>query len=158
MEQTGSFSLLIIKCKKRGMTERQGYWTRRSKNLNIWEALSLDGRENENHNHRKLTKWTTVLSNSMNYEPRHVGPPKTDGSWWRVLTKCGPLEKGMANHFSILALRTPWTVQKGKKIGHWTRNSPVSSMLLEKNREITSERTKPQWKQCPVVDVTGDGI
>ena len=24
-----------------------------------------------------------------------------------VLTECGPLEKGMANHFSILALRTP---------------------------------------------------
>ena len=23
------------------------------------------------------------------------------------LTECGPLEKGMANHFSILALRTP---------------------------------------------------
>ena len=34
-------------------------------------------------------------------------PPKMDGSWWRVLTECGPLEKGMANHFSILALRTP---------------------------------------------------
>ena len=30
-----------------------------------------------------------------------------DGSWWRVLTKCGPLEKGMANHFSIFALRIP---------------------------------------------------
>ena len=29
-----------------------------------------------------------------------------DGSWWRGLTECGPLEKGMANHFSILALRT----------------------------------------------------
>ena len=26
---------------------------------------------------------------------------------WRVLTKCGPLEKGMAIHLSILALRTP---------------------------------------------------
>ena len=25
------------------------------------------------------------------------------------------LEKGMANHFSMLALRTPWTVWKGKK-------------------------------------------
>ena len=25
-----------------------------------------------------------------------------DWSQWRVLTKCGPLEKGMANHFSIL--------------------------------------------------------
>ena len=24
-----------------------------------------------------------------------------------ILTECGPLEKGMANHFSILALRTP---------------------------------------------------
>ena len=29
------------------------------------------------------------------------------GPWWRDLTECGPLEKGMANHFSILALRTP---------------------------------------------------
>ena len=29
-----------------------------------------------------------------------------DRSWWRVLTKHDPLEKGMANHFSILALRT----------------------------------------------------
>ena len=38
----------------------------------------------------------------------------------RPLTKCGPLEKGMANHFSILALRTPWT---GRKIWHWKMNS-----------------------------------
>ena len=30
------------------------------------------------------------------------------------------LEKGMANHFSIIALRTPWTVWKSKKI-RWTR-------------------------------------
>ena len=36
------------------------------------------------------------------------------GSWWRVLTKRGPQEKGMANHFSILALRTPWTVERQK--------------------------------------------
>ena len=40
-------------------------------------------------------------------KPCCVGPPKTDGSWWRGMTECGPLEKGMANHFSILALRTP---------------------------------------------------
>ena len=40
---------------------------------------------------------------------RAVAPlgPKMGGSWWRGLTECGPLEKGMANHFSILALRTP---------------------------------------------------
>ena len=40
-------------------------------------------------------------------KPCRVGPPKMDGSWWRGLTECGPLEKGVANHFSILALRTP---------------------------------------------------
>ena len=78
-----------------------------------------EGRQGENHNHRKLTNLITALSNSMklcltrwNYEPGCIGPPKMDGSWWRVLTKCGPLEKGMANHFSILALRTPWTIWK----------------------------------------------
>ena len=59
-----------------------------------------------------------------NYEPCRVRIPKTDGSSWRVLTKRGPQEKGMANHFSILALGTPWTVWKGKKIGHWKMNSP----------------------------------
>ena len=40
-------------------------------------------------------------------KPCHLGPPKMVGSWWRGLTECGPLEKGMANHFSILALKTP---------------------------------------------------
>ena len=34
------------------------------------------------------------------------------------------MEKGMANHFSILALRTPWTVWERKMIGYWKRNSP----------------------------------
>ena len=48
-------------------------------------------------------------------KPCHVGPPKMEGLCWRGLTECGPLEKGMANHFSILALRIPWTVWKGKK-------------------------------------------
>ena len=47
-------------------------------------------------------------------------------SQWRVLTKCGPLEKRMANHFCILALRTPWTLWKDKRIGHWKMNSQVS--------------------------------
>ena len=48
------------------------------------------------------------------YEACRARPPETDGSWWRVLTKRGPLEKGMANRFSMLVLRTPWTVWKGK--------------------------------------------
>ena len=40
-------------------------------------------------------------------KPCCVGPSKMVRSWWRVLTECGPLEKEMANHFSILALKTP---------------------------------------------------
>ena len=40
-------------------------------------------------------------------EPCRAGPPKMDESEWRVLTKRGPLEEGMANSYSILAVRTP---------------------------------------------------
>ena len=84
-----------------------------------------EGRQTENHNQRKLkSHGPQPCLTQWNYEPFRVGPPKMDRSWWRVLTKPGPLEKGMANHFSILALRTPWTVWKGKKIGHWKMNSP----------------------------------
>ena len=54
-----------------------------------------------------LTQW--------NYKPCHVGPPKTDRSWWRVLTKHGPLEKGMANHLSILAWEPHEQYEKAKR-------------------------------------------
>ena len=50
----------------------------------------------------------------------------------------------MANHFSILALRTPWTIWKGKMTGYWKRNCPgqqVPNMLLEVSGEIT-----PEWR------------
>ena len=49
---------------------------------------------------------TTALSNSVKLS-HATGQPKMGRSWWRGLTECGPLEKGMANHFSILALRIP---------------------------------------------------
>jgi len=71
-----------------------------------------------------------------NNEPCRVGPQEMDGSWWRFLKKYGPLDKEMANHFSILALITPWTVCKGKQIGHWKRNSSgwyVPNMLQFKS-------------------------
>ena len=38
-----------------------------------------------------------------------------DRSWQRVLTKHGPLEKGMANHFSILVLKNPMNIMKRQK-------------------------------------------
>ena len=44
-----------------------------------------EGRKNENQNHKKLTKLThrpQPCLTQYNYEPCHVGPPKTDGSRW----------------------------------------------------------------------------
>ena len=79
-----------------------------------WKPQSWKTNQTESQPH--LTQW--------NYESCCVGPPKRDRSWWRVLTKCGALEKGMANHFSILALRTPWTIWKDKKILPWKMNFP----------------------------------
>ena len=90
-----------------------------------------------------------------------MGPPKTDGSWWRGLTECGPLEKGMAKHFSILALRTPWAEWKGKMIGHWKTNSrSVGAQYASgdqwRNNFRKNEGMEPKQKQYPVVDMTGD--
>ena len=89
-----------------------------------------------------VTKSRTWLSDWTKLKPCPIGPPKIGGSWWRGLTDCGPLEKGMANHYSILALRTSWTVWKGKKIGHWVVNFPGAQKLLEISGEITPERMK----------------
>ena len=41
-----------------------------------------------------------------------TGQLKTGGSWWRGLTECGPLEKGMANHFQCSCLENPMNSMK----------------------------------------------
>ena len=95
-------------------------------------------------NERKWSHGPQPRLTQRNYELCSDGPPKRD-SRWRVLTKHSPLEKGMANHFRILALRTPWTVWKGKKIWHWKMNFPgreVPNMPLEISGKITLERNK----------------
>ena len=74
-----------------------------------------------------LTKWTFVgkvmslLFNILSmlvitFLPRSV---------ILFLTKCGPLEKGMATDYSILAWRVPWTEEPGRlqsmgsqRVGH----------------------------------------
>ena len=102
-----------------------------------------------------LTQW--------NYEQCRVGPPKMDRSWWRVLTKCGPLENGMEDHFSIFALRTPWAVWKGKKERTLKNELPrlvgAQYATVEKWRHNfrKNEEMEPKQKQYLVVDVMGDG-
>ena len=50
---------------------------------------------------------TTVLSNSVKLSHASGATQDRRVMVERGLTECGPLEKGMANHFSILAFRTP---------------------------------------------------
>ena len=89
--------------------------------------------QSENHNHRKLIKlitWTTAVFNSIKLWAMPCRATQ-DGSWWRVLTKCGPLKKAMANiqysylenpmnsncqimkwkSLSCVWLCDPWTIQ-----------------------------------------------
>ena len=93
--------------------------------LNSLLSLSIRGQTKWTPKYRKVTKlitWTTALSNSMKLWAMPCRATQDRRSWWRDLTKRGPLEKGMTNHFSILALKTPWTVWKAKKIGQWKMN------------------------------------
>ena len=86
-----------------------------------------------------LTQW--------NYEPCCVGPPKTDGSWWRVLTKCGPLEKGMANYFKYSCLENPMNSlkrQKDRPLKDELPRSVGAQYATEIDGELTPERMKRQ--------------
>ena len=92
-----------------------------------------------------------------------VGQPKTGRSWWRDLTECGPLEKGMANHFSILALRTPMISMKRQNDRILKEKLPrsVGAQYATgnqwRNNSRKNEGMKPKQKQYPTVDVTDDG-
>ena len=86
------------------------------------------------------------------------------GSWWRVITKCDPLEKGKAK----------------KALQYSCLENPMNSMKMQKDRTLKDElprlvgaqyATGDQWrnnsrknegmeskqKQHPVVDMTSDG-
>ena len=78
------------------------------------------------------------------------------------LTKQGPVENRMAHHFSILALRIPWTVWKGKKYNNERRtprlvDAQYATGEVQRNSSRKNEEAEPERKQHPVVDVTSDG-
>ena len=97
-----------------------------------------------------------------NYEPCLVGPPKTDGSQWKVLTRHGPLEKGMANH-SCSCLENPMNSMKRQKDRTLKDELPRSVGVQYatgnqwRNNSRKKEEKEPKQKQHPVVDLTGDG-
>ena len=85
-----------------------------------------------------------------------------DGSRWRDLTECGPLEKGMANHFSIRALETPMNSMKRQndRILKEELSRSVDAQYAPgdqwRNNSRKNEGMEPKQKEYPAVDVTGD--
>ena len=76
---------------------------------------------------RWLKYWSFGISPSNEY----LGLIFFRIDWFDLFAVHGPLEKGMANHFSILASRTPWTVWIGLKmegsISRWVKTWPLES-------------------------------
>ena len=125
-----------------------------------------EGRQNENHNHRKLTNlitWTTALSNSMKLwampcratQDRQVMEESSDKTWSTGEGNGKPLQYScLENPMSSMKRQKDRTVKDelSRTIGahyatgdQWRNNS-------RKNEEMDREQ-----KQHPVVDMTGDG-
>ena len=84
-----------------------------------------------------------------------------DGSWWRVLTKCGPLEKGLASHFSIL--ENAMNIMKRQKDRTLKDELPRSVGAQYgtgdqwRNNSRKNEETETKQNKHAVVDVMSDG-
>ena len=101
--------------------------------------------------HHRITrlKCLGIFNETMSHT---VQGHQDDSSWWRVLTKHGSLGKGTANHFSILALRTPWTVWKsqclweGVKLLH---DVAVVSAVQPRESATCMHTSPPSWTSPP---------
>ena len=86
-----------------------------------------------------------------------------DRSWWRVLTKYGPLEKGMEKLPQYSCLENPVNSVKRQKDMTLKYELPRSVGAQYdtgeewRNNSRKNEELEPKQKQHPVVDVTGDG-
>lgn len=79
-------------------------------------------------------EWSCITQ--WSYEPFCAGLPRTYGSQWRVLTKRGSREEGMANHSTIFATRNSWAVWKGKKIWYQKMSPSRSEGVQYATREV----------------------
>ena len=86
-----------------------------------------------------------------------------DGSWWRVLTKHGPTGEGNGEPLQYSCLENPMKNmirQKCLTLKDKLLRSVGSQYVTGedwRNNSRKNEETEPKQKQCPVVDVTGDG-
>ena len=111
----------------------------------------------------KLITWTTACLTQWNYEPCRVGPPKMDGSWWRVLKKPWSTGEGNGKPLQYFCLENPMNSMKSQKDRTLKDELPRSvgaqytTRDQRRNNSRKNEEMEPKWKERPVVDVTGDG-
>ena len=118
------------------------------------------------HNHRKLIKlitWTTALSNSM----KLLAMPcrATQDEWVMVHSsdKMWSTGEGNGKPLQHSFLENPMNCMKRQK-GMTLKDELPRSVGAQyatgkewRKNSRKNEETKPKWKQCPVVDETGDG-
>ena len=116
---------------KPGLENFEDYFTSMWDKYNcvvVWAFFGIAFLWDWNENWSFLVLWPLLsFSNLLMYSMQHLRASSYFRIWnssTGIPDRMWSLEKGMANHFSILALRTPWTVWKGKMIGYWKRNSP----------------------------------
>ena len=82
-----------------------------------------------------------------------------DGSWWKGLTECGPLEKGPLQ-YSCLENTMNSMKRKNDRILKEELPSSVGAQYATgdqwRNNSKKNEGLEPKQKQYPAVDVTGD--
>ena len=117
-----------------------------------------------NHNYRKLTKlvtWITALSNWMELwamlcraQDRWVMVENSDKIWF--------IGEGNGKPLQYSCLDNPMKIMKKQKDDseRWTPHVGRCPICCRRRLEKylwKNEEVEPKWKQCPVVDVTGDG-
>ena len=82
-----------------------------------------------------------------------------NGSWWRVLTKCSPLENGEPLQYSCLKNSMNYMKrQKDRTLKDELPRSVGAQYATGdqwRNNSRKNKETEPRQKQHPVVDVTG---
>ena len=125
-----------------------------------------EGRQTENHNHRKLTTlitWTTTSSNSMKQSAMPCGATQDRGVMVESSDKMWPTGEGNDKPLQYPCLENPMNGMKRQKHRILKEEFPrsVGAQYATgdqwRNNSRKNKETETKQKQHPVVDVTGDG-
>ena len=121
----------------------------------------IRGQTHWNHNHRKLVSLITLGPQLCLTQRNYEQPPRTDESWWRVLTTWSTGE-GNGKPLQYSCLENPMNSmkrQKDKTLKDELPNSLGAQYATGdqwRNNSRKNQGMEPKQKEYPAVDVTGD--